>query len=120
MNTEESRDQRLRLLEDHIGQAIAESERNGELRFAPSYGKPLNFGNGYAQTPQELRMGYKMLKDAGVLPPEVQLMRDIEALQQAIEAAPEAPDAAAKRERIAALRQQLAMRLERLRMTGSL
>lgn len=120
MNDEERREKRLQLLDDHIGRAMAESERNGELRLAPSYGKPLNFGDGYAQTPTELRMGYKMLKDAGVLPPEVQLMRDIETLQQTVDAAPEAAESAATRERIVSLRQQLSMRLERLRATGSL
>ena len=71
MNAEEKREQRLRLLEDHIGRSLAESEKNGEMKTARSYGKPLDLGDGYEETPVELRMGYKILKDAGVLPPEV-------------------------------------------------
>ena len=120
---EEKREQRLALLEDHIGRALAESDRNGELRSAPSYGKPLHFADGYDETPAELRMGFKMLKDAGVLPPEVELMRQISALQaqlDAADAAPAAADAAGLRQRIVELRQALALRLERLRLSGSL
>ncbi len=117
---EEKREQRLALLEDHIGRALAESDRNGELRSAPSYGKPLHFGDGYDETPAELRMGFKMLKDAGVLPPEVELMRQISALQAQLDAAPAAADAAGLRQRIVELRQALALRLERLRLSSSL
>jgi hypothetical protein len=117
---EDKREQRLALLEDHIGRALAESDRSGELRSAPSYGKPLHFGDGYDETPAELRMGFKMLKDAGVLPPEVELMRQISALQAQLDAAPAAADAAGLRQRIAELCQALALRLERLRLSGSL
>jgi hypothetical protein len=117
---EEKREQRLKLLDDHIGRALAESQRSGELRAAPSYGKPLNFGDGYDETPAELRMGYKILKDAGVVPPEVELMKQIEALRLALDAAPEGADAAAQRQRLSELRQQLALRLEKLRAAGSL
>ena len=73
MNAEEKREKRLRLLEDEIGRKLAESQANGELASAPSYGKPLHLGDGYDETPAEMRMGMKILKDAGVVPPEVEL-----------------------------------------------
>ena len=44
MNAREKREQRLKLLEDHIGRSLAESAKSGELAAAPSYGKPLDFG----------------------------------------------------------------------------
>ena len=69
MATEEKREERLRLLEDHIGRALDQSHASGELKNAAGYGKPLNFGDGYDETPAELRMGFKILKDAGVFPP---------------------------------------------------
>ncbi len=97
-NAQQKREQRLRLLEDDIGRTLSESARNGELQSAPSYGKPLNFGDGYDETPAELRMPMKVLKDAGVVPPEA---------------------AALKRE-AADLRLALALRLERLRTSGNL
>lgn len=117
---EDKRVQRLALLEDHIGQAIAASEASGELRRAPSFGRPLGFGDGYDETPAELRMPMKILKDAGVVPAEVELMREIAALQAALDALP-AADAArvAMQRRIAEQRQALALRLEKLRTSGT-
>ena len=116
----EKREQRLKLLDDHIGRALAESDRSGELRTARNWGKPLDLGDGYEQTPVELRMGYKILKDAGVLPPEVELMREIEALGVRLQALAEVDEAAALRQRIADKRLLLSLWLERLRATGSL
>lgn len=62
-------------LDEHIAQSIRQAELSGELQSAKDWGKPLDFGDGYAETPEELRMGYKILKDAGYLPPEVELMK---------------------------------------------
>jgi hypothetical protein len=120
MNAEDKRVLRLQLQEDHIGRALAESEKAGELKAAPSYGKPLGFGDGYDETPPELRMPFKILKDAGVVPPEVELMRQISAVQAELDAAPDEPTAAALRSRLNDMRQALALRLERLRASGSL
>jgi len=114
------REQRLKLLDDHIGRALAESERTGELRTAPSWGKPLPLGDGYEQTPAELRMGYKILKDAGVVPPEVELMREIESLRLRLDAMADGDAARALRQQIVDKRQLLALRLEKLRATGAL
>jgi len=73
MDPEEKRLHRLQLLDDHIGQHLRESEAAGELRAAPSFGKLLAERDGWEQTPDELRQGMKILKDAGVVPPEVEV-----------------------------------------------
>ena len=115
MATEEQRENRLRLLEDDIGRSLAQSQASGELQNARSYGKPLNQGDGYDETPAELRMAFKMLKDSGFYPPEVTLMREIEALRLSLEGQPETDQAAHEgRQRLAQLRQQLALRMESL------
>jgi hypothetical protein len=120
-SAEDKREQRLRLVEDQIGRALAESAASGELQRAPSYGKPMPFGDGYEETPAELRMPMKILKDAGILPPEVELMREIAALQARLDALAEGDTRApALRRTIADKRQALALRLERLRLSGSL
>ena len=119
MATIEKREQRLRLLEDHIGASLRESMASGELRTAPSYGKPLSFGDGYDETPAELRMGMKVLKDAGVLPPEVEVMREIAALQAELAGTSDAATARALRQRLSEKQQALALRLEKLRSSGS-
>ena len=114
MSHEEKRLQRLQLLDDHIGRALRRSEASGELQSAPSWGKPLDFGDGYAETPPELRMGYKILKDAGVVPPEVETMRALAGLRRELDAAAGPADPARERSlrsRIAAL--QLALELRR-------
>jgi hypothetical protein len=120
MNAEDKRAQRLKLQDDHIGQALRESEASGELRSAPSFGKPLDLGDGYDETPLELRMGMKILKDAGVLPPEVELMQRIATVQAEADAAPDATTARILQQRVAEMRQALALRLERLRLSGTL
>jgi hypothetical protein len=116
------KEQRLKLLEDHIGQALADAQKSGELQSAKSYGKPLDLGDGYDETPAELRMAFKMLKDSGFVPPEVELMREIEALRTSLPDSSGDDNAAqqAARARLIELRQQLALRLEKLRGSGSL
>lgn len=120
MNAEEKRLQRLQLQDDHIGRALQEAEASGELRAAPSYGKPLAVDAGFEQTPDALRLPFKILKDAGVVPPEVEVMREISALQQRLAAAADPSEQRALQQQIAEKRQHLALRLERLRATGSL
>lgn len=119
MNAEDRRARRLQLQDDHIGQSLRESEASGELRAAPSFGKPLDFGDGYAQTPDELRMGMKILKDAGVVPPEVELMQRIARTRAEADAAADEAMARPLRQRVAEMRQQLALRLEQLRLNRS-
>lgn len=120
MNAEDKRAQRLQLLEDDIGRALADSHASGELQQAPSYGKPLNLGDGYEQTPVELRMGMKVLKDAGVVPPEVELMQRIAAAQAQADAALDEAERRPLQQRVAEMRQALALRLEKLRISGTL
>jgi Domain of unknown function (DUF1992) len=107
-------------IDEQIAQSLREAQRSGELQSAPSWGKPLDLDDGYAQTPEELRMAFKALKDAGFAPPEVETMKQIAALREVIAADPEAPQAEAMRQRMSELQQHLALRLEKLRGTGSL
>jgi Domain of unknown function (DUF1992) len=118
---EDQRLKRLQLQEDHIGRALRDSERSGELKAAPSWGKPMDFGDGYDETPAEMRMPFKILKDAGVVPHEVLLFREAAALREQI-AALDADSAAALplRQRLIDIEQSLALRLERLRISGNL
>ena len=120
MNAEDKRAQRLQLLEDYIGRALRESEASGELKAAPSYGKPLDFGDGYDETPPELRMGFKLLKDAGVLPPEVEVFRQVAALREEVKTCADEDERRRLNQRIGELQQQFALRLEKLRVMGSL
>jgi hypothetical protein len=113
----EKREQRLKLLEDHIGAHLRTSQ--DELKHAPSYGKPLDFGDGYDATPAELRMAMKVLKDAGVVPAEVEWLRDAADLEARIASCTDEAERRALQQQLADKRQQIALRLEHLRATGS-
>ena len=98
---------------------IGQTDRSGELQRAPSWGKPLPFSDGYDETPAELRMPFKILKDAGVVPHEVEMFRELSRLKRALHETSDIGEAKALRQRISELQQAIALRLEKLRMSGS-
>ncbi len=59
------------LAEQHIQQA----QQKGEFDNLPGYGKPLALDDDSA-VPEELRVGFRLLKNAGYLPPELQDRKD--------------------------------------------
>jgi hypothetical protein len=118
--TRKERDDAIRTLDEQIAEQLAESEHNGELQRAPSWGKPLDLHDGFQQTPEELRMGFKILKDAGVVPHEVEMMREVAVLKEQLERCTDEREAAALRQRVADLQQAVALRLEKLAGSGSL
>ncbi len=66
-----------KLAEGYISEAI----ERGELSGLPGEGKPLNLDDD-ALVPEELRAGYRLLKNAGYLPPELALQREIREVEQ--------------------------------------
>jgi len=88
------RDASLRSLDEAIGEHLAESWRSGELQSAESFGRPLAEPEGWAQTPTEFRLPFKILKNAGAPPPEVELFRKRAALRAELQAATAQADAA--------------------------
>jgi len=61
-------------------QRIQEAQRNGEFDDLAGKGKPLELED-YSQLPEDLRMAYHVLKNAHVLPPEAEIMKDIKILE---------------------------------------
>ncbi|HEX6017852.1 MAG TPA: DUF1992 domain-containing protein [Burkholderiaceae bacterium] len=105
----------LKLLDDHIGEHLRAAEASGELSSAPSYGRPLRFNDGYDDTPAELRMAMKILHDAGVVPPEVELLHQLATLRRDAAVATDADQARRLRQQASELEQWIALRLERLK-----
>jgi hypothetical protein len=68
------------LFERLAEQRILEAQRNGEFENLPGKGKPLELED-LSWVPQDLRIGYKVLKNARVLPPEAELLKDIHRLE---------------------------------------
>jgi len=61
---------------------IREAMARGELDNLPGTGKPLSLDEDLSGVPDELRMAYKLLKNAGFVPPEVELRKEIVSLRE--------------------------------------
>jgi hypothetical protein len=61
-------------------QRILEAQRNGVFDDLPGKGKPLELED-LSWVPDDLRIGYHVLKNANVLPPEAELLKDIHILE---------------------------------------
>jgi hypothetical protein len=93
-----------RLAESKIRDAMA----RGEFDDLPGHGKPLELED-LSRVPAELRMGYKLLRNAGCLPPELEARKE-EARLGALLAATGDPEERARLSRLRAdarLRYQL-------------
>ncbi|GAB2673290.1 DUF1992 domain-containing protein [Paenibacillus thermoaerophilus] len=59
---------------------IREAQRNGDFDNLPLLGKPLPKDT-LEGVPEELRMGMRLLKNAGMLPEELQLLKEIASIE---------------------------------------
>ncbi|GHD97791.1 DnaJ family domain-containing protein [Pseudocitrobacter faecalis] len=67
------------LIDQWAERHIADAQRNGDFDNLPGQGKPLMLDDDSA-VPEELRSGYRLLKNAGCLPPEVEQRKEALAL----------------------------------------
>jgi len=91
-----------------VEEKLREAIEAGEFDHIEGAGRPVNL-DAYFATPEELRAGYSVLKNAGVVPEEAQLLREINETKEALEKAPEA-----------ARRAELSRRLRELRLKSDL
>lgn len=74
---------------DQIAEArIQAAIERGELRDLPGKGKPLQLDDDSA-IPEELRAAYRILKNSGFLPPELQLRKEVREAEQLLQQLPE-------------------------------
>ena len=107
-------------IDEDIARKLQESVDAGELRLAESYGKPLADMEGWDETPLEFRMPFKILKDAGYAPPEIAMFHRRAELRSRLGTTVDADEDARLRQQLTELEQRLALRLEALRVNGSL
>ena len=98
-----------KIAENKIRQAIAE----GEFDRLPARG-PIDLEE-YFKLPAELRLAYSVLKSAGCVPEEVELMKEIARLEDAVASAADDQSRAAASRDLANTRLRLAVVMERLR-----
>lgn len=115
-----ARDRSLRTQDEAIAEHLAEALRSGELRSAESFGKPMREAEGWAETPVEFRLPFKILKNAGVVPPEVELFHRRAGLRAELQACADEPRRRALQQQLVELEQAIALRLESLRARGQL
>lgn len=60
---------------------IKEAQARGEFDDLPGAGKPIDL-DAYFNTPEDVRAAYAILKNAGILPQEIELLQDIAALKE--------------------------------------
>lgn len=99
-----------RLAEERIACAVDA----GEFANLAGTGQPLDLDE-YFSAPESMRAGLGLLKSAGVVPPEVDLMRQVSALRVRMEAATGAQRRALQTE-LAEQEVALALSLERMRL----
>ncbi|AIQ29703.1 molecular chaperone DnaJ [Paenibacillus sp. FSL P4-0081] len=66
-------------------QRIQEAMRSGEFANLPGHGKPLELED-LSGVPEDLRMSYKIMKNAGLLPEEVSLRAECVTLEELLAA----------------------------------
>jgi len=71
---------------DRLVEAIAqEAQARGDFDNLPGKGKPIDL-SAYFDTPEELRNAYALLKNAGMPPVEIELLKEIAALKERLSA----------------------------------
>lgn len=101
-----------RIAEAKINDAI----QRGEFDDLPGAGRPLELED-LSHVPPHLRLGYKVLRNANVVPPEVEMRREMYSLDRLIEATsdPDEVEELKRRRREADLRYSLLVERRRAR-----
>ncbi|MBW2015777.1 MAG: DUF1992 domain-containing protein [Deltaproteobacteria bacterium] len=67
---------------------IREAQENGEFNNLPGRGKPLKLEDD-RNIPEDLRIAYKILKNADCLPPELEAKKEIRQMEDLLETIPD-------------------------------
>ena len=106
--------------DESIARHLREAAESGELSRIPGYGQPMTEDAAWEATPPEFRLPFKILRNAGFTPPEIDWFHERAALASSLEAATDDAMRSDIRRRLSELEQKIALRLEAMRMRGSL
>ena len=70
----------MNIFEWLANEKIEEAIRRGEFDNLPGKGMPLNLDDD-SDVPQEMRLAHRIMKNAGISPPEISLRKELEALK---------------------------------------
>ena len=71
-------------LEKAVEAIIKEAQERGEFDNLKGMGQPLDL-SAYFESPEDVRMAHSMLKNAGMVPIEVELLQEIAALKERLD-----------------------------------
>ena len=74
----------LHFMASQAERRIAQAQKDGEFDHLPGAGRPLDLEDD-SQVPQELRMAFKVLKNAGYVPPEIADRKEINTILDLLE-----------------------------------
>ncbi|MBI3162864.1 MAG: DUF1992 domain-containing protein [Chloroflexi bacterium] len=93
---------------------IKEAQERGEFENLKGKGQPIDL-TAYFETPQELRNAYAMLKNAGMVSAEVELLQEIAALRERLTATREEKDRSRIQKMIREKQLQFDVMMERMK-----
>ncbi len=96
---------------------IREAMQNGEFENLPGKGRPIDLKD-YFNLPGHLRAAYGLLRNANVLPSEIQLMKEIEQLQNRLDGEKDTRQRKTIFRQIQIRQIELSIVMEKLRKTG--
>lgn len=96
------------MIDQLVEQRIAEAISRGDFDNLPGAGHPLNLDDD-TLVPEELRLAYRVLKNAGYVPPEIETLREIGDLERCIDALAEGEGRSQALRKLHALRLRLAL-----------
>ncbi|HWQ31525.1 MAG TPA: DUF1992 domain-containing protein [Blastocatellia bacterium] len=88
---------------------IREAMDKGEFSNLPGRGQPLNLDD-YFATPEEMRLAHSILKNANIVPEEIELLREIGAVRAKLESCADK----AERDRLRKQQDELTLKLNLL------
>ena len=97
---------------------IKEAIAKGEFDNLPGKGMPLDL-DGYFATPEDLRMGYSILKSADIIPEELELLKQIAGLKKSFDSCTSQIEKKAIQKQLCEKITSFNMRMERYRKKRS-
>lgn len=99
-------------IEKHIDKMISQAIARGEFDNLEGQGKPLNLDD-YFATPEDVRVGYSILKSNKFVPEELERLKEIGELREKIAACPDETEKAGLKKALAEREIALSLIFER-------
>jgi len=71
-----------------VEKRIKDAQERGDFEDLPGHGEPINIEDN-SHIPEDMRLTYKILKNADCLPPELQLRKEIRQMEDLLEGIPD-------------------------------